>query len=302
MPNHPRLTLLAGTACALATFLPAPRAHAADTLDWSGSKYTYNASTQVGTNPPSTGGVVNTVNGNTVSILYNTGSYFNAYQGQASPAAGTNTTNTPTYTDGGNTGSTALQILANFDSGTTTTLIAGSGISVTVFFSQPVSGLLFSFWDVDTSQTGSTTPYKDVITSLTGKNTLGAFVAPGLVANGSANSFSTGTFASNVNNGGSFATITGQANAAQTGAGGGNALAAAAGAATVQFTGTPITQFSFTYQDYGVTGTGGHSQIQMFGLSNLSFTTVPEPSTWATVGLASVAGAWALRRRARRMA
>ncbi len=318
--NHPRLSLLAGTACAIATFLPAPRAQV-DTLNWGTSGYTYNATTQVGTT--GTGGAVTTVNAgtanaNTISIQYNTASYFNnsyvtnnAATNQPSPGVGTNTgttdntTQKTVYTDGGTnngtagTGNQALQILSNFDNGTA--YIAGSGITVTVFFSKPVSNLLFSFWDVDTSVPGSATPYNDQITSLTGKNTLGAFVAPVSIANGAANTYGTGTFANNVNGGGAYATITGKGNAIQgVGTPGANSSPAAAGVATVQFTGTPITQFSFTYQDTGVTGTNGHAGIQMFALSDLTFSTVPEPSTWACFVMAGGLGVWTLRRRARR--
>lgn len=301
-----RLPFFAGAACALAAVLFSPRVQAADTLNWGTSGYNYSTA-------PNT---VGTVNGNAITIQYSTPSYFNnsyvtanATTTQPTPAVGTNTANTTLYTDGGTntgsvgTGSQALQILANFDNGTV--LAANAGITITVFFSKPVSGLLFSFWDVDTNASGGNA-YNDRINFLTGRTTAGTFVAPSPISSGAANTFSTGTFASNVNGGGGYGVITSSANAVQ----GYNAniaagsLAAGAGTTTIQFAQT-ITQFSFTYQDTNVGTTDGtttHSNIQLFALSNLQFTTVPEPSTWAMVGVAGIAGAWALRRRARRTA
>ena len=303
-----RFSLLTSAACALAALFPVSRAHA-DSLVWGTSGYTYNATTQVGTT--GTGGVVTTVspgtaNANTVSIQYSTANYFtnNGNANTPSPAVGTNTANTAIYTDGGTnngtqgTGNQALQILANFDSGTV--LAANAGITITVFFSKPVSNLLFSFWDVDTNAAGANA-YNDLITNLYGRNSTStnpnSNIIPGRVSNGAANNYGTG---SNAN--GSYATVTGAASAIQ-GAGtpANGALPAAAGVATVQFS-QPVTQFSFTYTDTNVTnanGTTTHSAIQMFGLSDLQFTTVPEPSTWAFFAAAGGLSFWTLRRRAR---
>ena len=181
-----RLPIFAGAACALAAVLPTSPVRA-DTFVWSPTTYTYNATTQVGT-PGATNASGNVggnagaaVNGNQVSILYSTGQYFsNAYAtpntaatNQPSPGVGTNTGNDGTttkniYSDGGTnngtagTGQQALQILANFDSGTV--LAANAGITVTDFFSKTVFGVMFSFWDVYKSVAGSANPYNDIIT------------------------------------------------------------------------------------------------------------------------------------------
>ena len=62
------------------------------------------------------------------------------------------------------------------------------------------------------------------------------------------------------------------------------------------FGNTPITQLTFTYTD-AASPTGGtaHSTLQVLGLGDLTFTTVPEPSPLALFGIGGVAG-WLLLR------
>lgn len=290
---NPRLSLLAGAACALAALSLAPRARA-DSLIWSTSGYTYNSSQL--TTP---GTVGTTAGGNTVRIQYGfqnlpTGitSYFNnSSAAQPSPAVGTYSGSTTTYTDGGTTAangtaSSALQIIANFDNAGA--LIANAGISVTVFFSKPVSGLMFSFWDVDNGTVANNGPYNDFISNISAITVASpgnpaTTIRPTSLAPGGTNTSANGTTS------GSF---TGSANNAQTSAGG-NAM--------VNFGTNQITQFTFTYGDSLAAGSA-HSNLQIIALSDLTFTTVPEPSTWACFAVAGVAGVWTLRRRVRRTA
>ena len=290
-----RYSLLTSTACALAAFLPSPRAQAVvDTLNWGNSGYTYNAATQVGaagsTNATNHGGTVTTVNGNTVSILYDTGSYFNnAIANSPSPSVGTYgaTANTasqqaPIYTDGGTGGGKALQLLANFTDGTN--IIKNAGFSVTVFFSKPVTGLSFSLYDIDTNAAGNAT-YHDLVNNISGKAFLrGGTVVPSSMGNGADNGYTlTPT---------TPGTFTGTASSAQN-VGDGNG--------TVNFGLTPISSLTFFYTDTDAAAGGiAHSTTQIIALGNLSFTTVPEPSTWACFAMAGGIGAWTLRRRARR--
>ena len=275
-----------GAALALAALFPTSRAFAADTLNWATSGYTYNASQAATTTTPATPGTVGTVNGNTLSIAYSTASYFNnGTASSPSPAVGTyGTANaggaTTTYTDGG-TGTRALQLFANFDNGAN--IIAGAGISVTVFFSKPVSNLIFSFYDVDASAAGSTTPFNDYVTNISGRGTGGATVVPTGLTPGVANTASLGS---------TFGSFTGTGTSNQN---------VADGNGTVTFGPTPITQFTFTYTDTAANpGGAAHSATQIIALGNLTFTTVPEPSTWACFAMAGGLSVWTLRRRARR--
>ena len=196
----------------------------------------------------------------------------------------------PTYADGG-TGSKALQIFADFDN-SAGNLIAKSGIPVTIFFSKPVSNLIFSFYDIDgtagtpaSGNTPATLPFNDRISGIFGLGTGGALVPPISLTPGSTNTSSLDS-----TNGGSFSATNNL-----------NAQNASGANATVTFGNTPITQFSFTYTDVAAdTGGAAHSATQIISLGNLTFTTVPEPSTWACFVMAGGLGAWTLRRRARR--
>ena len=161
-------------------------------------------------------------------------------------------------------GNQALQIFANFDTGSPngTTIVKGASITVTIFFSKPVSGLLFSFWDVDASVDGSNNPYTDLISNLHGQVGLnGASVAPFSIINGAANPTSTTApnGAANTSNiAATTASITGTGSAIQ-GAGtpGTGVFNASSGRSTVQFGNTPIDRFSFTYTDPAAAGCAG---------------------------------------------
>ena len=274
-----RSFLLAGASCAFAAVFPVSRAHA-DTLGWGTSGYTYSAS-QAGATP--TPGTVATVNGNTVKIQYSTASFFAT--NAPSPAVGTYNASpgtSPIYANGGVTGQQALQILADFDN-SAGNIISGAAIQVTVFFSKPVSNLMFSFYDVDNG-TVNGGAYNDYVTNIFGLGTGGAQVRPMNLTPGTDNNSALGT------NSGSF-TATGN-----------NNQYAAGGNATVNFGGTAVTQFTFTYTDTdaNVTNPPTHSVLQIIALSDLTFATVPEPSTWACFVAAGGLGIWTLRRRALR--
>ena len=287
--HHPMLTatkslLLAGAACTLAIVLPAPRALAADTLSW--NNVTYNPGAAAATTKTN----IATVNGNTISLQFGNSTYFkNDVATTPSPSVGTYTATaptayngtSPTFADGGFTGNKALQIFANFDNAANN-IIAGSGIPVTVFFSKPVSNLIFSFYDVDGNNATAAQSFNDQVTNIFGLGTGGGSVAPISLTGSSSNA---------VSNGGFLANNTPSANNTN----GGNA--------TVTFGNTPITQFTFTYTDpAAVNGGTAHNAQQIIALGDLTFTTVPEPSTWACFVMAGGLGVWTLRRRARRMA
>ena len=274
MPLSSRLAaaaLFAGTVFAL----PSLRA---DSLFWSNVNYAPTTAQAIQRND------LATINGNTVSLQFGSNSGTNNFFSTSvpSPAAGTYTAGSnTTYTNGGILGQRALQIVADFDNATGGNIAAGSSLLVTVFFTRPITNLSFSFYDVDNGSTGSG-PYNDVVSNIFGLGTGGASVPPVSIADGTANGHVIGA---------NSATITATGNSAQN---------AGAGNSTVTFGNTPITQFSFTYTDTSSAAGGtAHSTVQIMALGDLTFTTVPEPSTWTLAGAGGLlALGWAVRRRA----
>ena len=234
-----------------------------------------------------------TVNGNTVSIQFGNGSYFanptnNPSAPVQSPNVGTysggtqSATANAVYADGGNTGHNALQIVADFANGSGNS--NGGSIPVTLFFSKPVVNVSFTFFDVDLGNFGSpSAPYQDLINNIYGLSSAnGAHVYPPTLTPTSATPSAAVTGAGTIN-----AAITATANNAQNGANG-NVL--------VSFDSTtPISQFTFTYGD--VLTSGAHSTLQIIGVSNVNFTSVPEPGTLVWAGLGAVGAVVMARRR-----
>ena len=291
-------------ACALAAILPAHHAQATDVFNW--GNYTYA--------PTPAQSIVKTdvgaVNGTTVSVQFGNNSYFanntdpatTNVTNPASPAIGTynataNATNrvSPLYADGGSGASTgtsanALQILADFDN-SAGYIIANSSIPVTVFFSKPVSGLIFSFYDSDNG-TVNGGGYTDLVTGILATAAAGGNVIPASLA---ATNSSLNTTSIDPVTGGRISAVAGSAS---------NPQSAAGGNVAVTFGNTPISSFTFNYTDTASANAAAntvHSTLQIVALSNLQLN-VPEPSTWAMLGVGGVAGACALRRRARRTA
>lgn len=181
-----------------------------------------------------------------------------------------------------------MQIFADFDNAGN--IIVNSSIPVTVFFSKPVSGLMFSFYDSDNG-TVNGGAYTDLINGILAPTANGTAVLPVSLT---ATSATTNTTSIDPMTGGRISAVAGSASNNQNAAGGNVA---------VDFGSTAITQFTFTYTDTAspnAAANTAHSTLQIIALSNLTFTTVPEPSTWPCFVAAGGLGVWTLRRRARR--
>ena len=209
---------------------------------------------------------------NSVSIQFtlNNGANFLPTTTVQSPAVSNYNANNTYYASGGNSATeNYLQIGADLVNSTN-----GIGsITVNLFFAKPVTNLSFSYFDVDinSAATNTSAAYADQINNIYGTTATNAKVylgtnglTPG-TANGLTGTAGNATYgvldsANNVNN-------------------------LAAGNATATFTSaTPITELSYTCGD-GYTGTGTHGTAQITALSDLNFTTVPEPGTTAMMAL-----------------
>jgi hypothetical protein len=123
-------------------------------------------------------------------------------------------------------------------------------------YTQGISNLTFTIFDVDYANGGGST-FEDQLSSIRGLDLNGNWVAPTITT--SANNTVTGVGLSRL--------VTGTATANDTGANTG------AGNVTISFGSTAITQFEFTY---GGGPTFANPTFQHIGLYNFSFTPVPE--------------------------
>ena len=265
--------LLSGAvlACLPAVFLPVARADILS-LDWAHLSAAYQSgaansgTTQnftVGSNTLST--VFGVVGNTTASNIFILSTPTPATYGSTAP-------NTTTFANGGTTdGELALQIGIAVPDTTT------EGVKFTINFSQAVYGATFRLFDVDYIANSFT----DQVRNIFGTN--GATtVQPTLT--GSADN-SVGTAANNATAGVSNS-VTGTVSSAQN---------AATGNVSVTFANNvPITSISFVYGDNSSAALGtvapASTTLQIIALSNIAWSTVsgvtvPEPDTFALLGL-----------------
>lgn len=250
----------------------------ADVFDW--NNITYAPTAAQAQTPISLGNSANGSNSATIRFTLNSGATFGASGTNASgafqyPISASYSQNTSYASGGGANAQKFLQIGGNL-SGNTPTVT--QSLLVSILFAQPVVSATFSFFDVDTNAANATTFFTDRVSAIQGSFNGGTAVIPTVTNTGS----TTDSVSGNV--------VTGTGTNAQNAAGS-NALV------TFDST-TPITQLTFVYGD-AYTG-ANHATTQVVALSNLTFTTVPEPGTVAllTLGMFGV-GTAALRRRRR---
>jgi hypothetical protein len=179
----------------------------------------------------------------------------------------------PTVSSGGSggtdglTGQNALELSVNKNN--------SAGVTVTVKFSVPVSGLSYTLWDVDYSS-GT---FRDVITNITALNSASVTVGASSITTGVANT-ATGSGVGTV----VFGTNTASNTTNQ-------------GQVTINFGTNQIKQFSFTW-------TNGDPAVstQFIALGNINFTPLPEVgSSVAALALCgSAVGFQVVRNRRRR--
>ena len=253
----------------------------ADVFSW--NNITYAPTPTVATQQTSLGAGGGT---NSVSIQFALNSGATFLTNVQSPTVSNYNANNTYYASGGatNPAENFLQIAADLVSST-----GGIGsITVNLFFAKPVTSLSFSFFDVDINAAANNTSgaYADQITNIYGTTTSNAKVYLGTNSN---------TLTPGTANG-----LTGTAGTATYGvlASANNVNNLAAANAAVSFTSaTPFTELTYTYGD-GYVGSGTHGAAQITALSDLNFTTVPEPGTLAMLSLGAFgAGLIAFRQR-----
>ena len=268
MKLHPRLAAVSALVFSLS--FHAASSSRASVFDW--NNFTYSGATVTPTDKNTLG--TSTDGTNTLSLQYTLNNTATFSTAATSPIAASNTTNTTYYTDGGNsTTQKYLQTVADFANNT-------QNMTITLFFAKPVVGLSFTIFDVDSNTAGT---YQDDVSAIMGLNVNGSSVNPQSLAN-------IGTGATNTIVGTTEIKAVSGSSAAQN---------SNNGNATVTFDSTAqITQISFTYGD--VAPNTNHSNVQLIGLSNLTFADVPEPGTLNVLGLGTAglgALAWLRRRK-----
>lgn len=273
MPSRPLCSILAAFATGLC--LQAVPSHG-EVFDW--NNVTYAPTTAQATTTTNLTNTAITDNSLSLKFTLNGAATFQPASTVQSPNSASNSQNTTYYSSGGlATTQKSLQMVVDFTSNADSTL-------VNIFFAKPVVSLSFSLFDVDSGTVTGSGAYQDRISAIQGLSTAGGTVTPSSLTN-------IGTGATNTIDSGTQATAISQSSAAQ---------ASNNGNINVAFSSTtPITQISFLYGDVVATGTA-HSNVQLIALSNLTFTTVPEPGTTALLATGvMVAGVIAFRHRPR---